>query len=89
MKKRKKRLPTKHTEKNEKREEKIGRKFGPLKGKASFKIKEGFKMTDEEFQNPKVKIKKRPIGLSKESFETPKSFFEPLPNEVLDSFERK
>ncbi len=46
-------------------------------------------MTDDEFLNQKVKIKQRPIGLSKGSFEVPESFFEPLPKEVLSSFEDK
>ena len=29
---------------------------------------------------------KRPIGLAKGSFKVPKSFFDPLPGEVLDGF---
>ncbi|MGZ5051304.1 MAG: hypothetical protein ACXWF8_06020 [Methylobacter sp.] len=33
--------------------------------------------------------KQRPIGLAKEIFQTPNSFFEPLPDEVLDAFENK
>jgi hypothetical protein len=33
--------------------------------------------------------KQRPIGLAKEIFQTPDSFFEPLPNEILDAFEDK
>ncbi|MGZ4957367.1 MAG: hypothetical protein ACXV8Q_19890 [Methylobacter sp.] len=31
--------------------------------------------------------KQRPIGLAKDIFQTPDSFFEPLPDEVLDAFE--
>ncbi|WP_333873116.1 hypothetical protein [Methylobacter sp.] len=33
--------------------------------------------------------KQRPIGLAKEIFQTPDSFFEPLQDEVLDAFEGK
>lgn len=33
--------------------------------------------------------KQRPIGLAKEIFQTPASFFDPLPDEVLDAFEGK
>lgn len=33
--------------------------------------------------------KQRPIGLAKEIFRMPDSFFEPLPDEVLDAFEEK
>lgn len=29
---------------------------------------------------------KRPIGLAKGEFEVPKSFFDPLPDEILNSF---
>ncbi|MDP2902130.1 MAG: DUF2281 domain-containing protein [Methylovulum sp.] len=32
-------------------------------------------------------IKRRPIGLAKGMFEIPANFFEPLPNEILDTFE--
>ena len=30
---------------------------------------------------------KRPIGLAKGEFSVPKSFFEPLPDDILDAFE--
>lgn len=31
----------------------------------------------------------RPIGLAKQTFSVPASFFEPLPDEMLDAFEGK
>lgn len=31
--------------------------------------------------------KERPIGLAKEYFQVPSSFFEPLPDELLDAFD--
>ena len=34
-------------------------------------------------------LKKRPIGLAKGRLEIPDSFFEPLPDEMLDAFEGK
>jgi len=37
----------------------------------------------------KVPVKKRPIGLLKGEFEVPTSFFDPLPDEMMDSFEGK
>lgn len=33
--------------------------------------------------------KPRPIGLAKGTFEVPPSFFEPLPDDLLDAFEGK
>ena len=33
--------------------------------------------------------KQRPIGLAKEVFHVPSSFFDPLPDEILDAFEGK
>jgi len=33
--------------------------------------------------------KQRPIGLAKEVLQIPASFFEPLPDEMLDAFEGK
>lgn len=36
-----------------------------------------------------VRTQPRPIGLARGSFQVPGSFFEPLPNDVLDSFEGK
>jgi antitoxin (DNA-binding transcriptional repressor) of toxin-antitoxin stability system len=35
---------------------------------------------------PPARKEKRPVGLAKGSFEVPKSFFDPLPGEVLNSF---
>jgi hypothetical protein len=35
------------------------------------------------------KMNKRPIGLLKGKFEVPASFFEPLPEDVLEAFEGK
>ena len=35
---------------------------------------------------PKAPKKRRPIGLAKGLFEVPKSFFDPLPDDLLDSF---
>jgi len=32
-------------------------------------------------------MKKRPVGLFKGKFEIPKSFFEPLPDDIINSFE--
>ena len=32
-------------------------------------------------------IRQRPIGLAKGQFEIPASFFEPLPDNILDAFE--
>jgi hypothetical protein len=34
-------------------------------------------------------IKQRPIGLSKETFQVPSSFFEPLSDDMLGAFEGK
>lgn len=34
-------------------------------------------------------VKQRPIGLAKEQFQVPTSFFEPLDDEILDAFEGK
>lgn len=34
-------------------------------------------------------MKRRPIGLAKGRFEIPESFFEPLPDDMLDAFEGK
>ncbi len=31
--------------------------------------------------------KQRPIGLAKEQFKVPPTFFEPLPNNLMDAFE--
>jgi hypothetical protein len=39
-----------------------------------------------EGQKPKLTAK-RPIGLAKGTFQVPPSFFEPLPEEILDTFE--
>ena len=39
-----------------------------------------------EGQNPKLTAKRR-IGLAKGTFQVPSSFFEPLPQEILDAFE--
>ncbi len=36
---------------------------------------------------PPPRSEKRPIGLAKGTFEVPASFFEPLPEDVLRSFE--
>ena len=33
------------------------------------------------------KLRVRPIGLQKNNFSVPQSFFEPLPDELLDAFE--
>lgn len=33
--------------------------------------------------------KRRPIGLAKDEFRVPPEFFEPLPPEIIDSFEGK
>jgi hypothetical protein len=32
-------------------------------------------------------VTRRPIGLAKGTFQVPPSFFEPLPDEILDAFE--
>ncbi len=36
---------------------------------------------------PEVPVRPRPIGLAKEKFAVPRSFFEPLPEELLRTFE--
>ena len=36
---------------------------------------------------PEVPVRPRPIGLAKEKFTVPPSFFEPLPEELLRTFE--
>jgi antitoxin (DNA-binding transcriptional repressor) of toxin-antitoxin stability system len=38
---------------------------------------------------PRSRTKRRPIGLAKGTFEVPPSFFEPLPDWLLDAFEGK
>lgn len=38
---------------------------------------------------PKKRQEPRPIGLAKGTFEVPESFYEPLPEELLDLFEGK
>ncbi|KOR32933.1 hypothetical protein TI05_04160 [Achromatium sp. WMS3] len=40
-------------------------------------------------QHTNVQEKQRPIGLAKQKFKVPDSFFDPLPNEILDAFEDK
>lgn len=34
-------------------------------------------------------LKQRPIGLAKNDFQVPASFFDPLPEDMLDAFEGK
>lgn len=36
---------------------------------------------------PELLMRPRPIGLAKGSFTVPRSFFKPLPDELLDAFE--
>jgi len=36
---------------------------------------------------PRTRQTKRPIGLAKNKLKIPKSFFKPLPDELLDAFE--
>ncbi len=43
----------------------------------------------QDNKNHKVAFKKRPIGLLKGKLKIPTSFFEPLPDELIDSFEGK
>lgn len=38
---------------------------------------------------PEVPARPRPIGLAKGTFTVPRSFFAPLPDELLDAFEGK
>ena len=38
---------------------------------------------------PPLRKTKRPIGLAKGKLKIPKTFFEPLPDELLDAFEGK
>ena len=38
---------------------------------------------------PKRRNRKRPVGLAKGTFEVPGEFFEPLPPELVDSFDGK
>jgi len=37
----------------------------------------------------KVSVTQRPIGLAKNDFQVPASFFEPLPDDILNTFEGK
>ncbi len=43
----------------------------------------------QEKHSQKIRVKQRPIGLSKGRFQVPSSFFEPLADEMLDAFEGK
>ena len=38
---------------------------------------------------PQARQNKRPIGLAKNKLKVPKSFFKPMPKELLDAFEGK
>ena len=38
---------------------------------------------------PQAAQEKRPIGLAKGQFRVPPSFFEPLPDDIIDAFEGK
>jgi prevent-host-death family protein len=38
---------------------------------------------------PQARRTKRPVGLAKNKLKIPKSFFKPLPDELLDAFEDK
>ena len=38
---------------------------------------------------PQAGQQKRPIGLAKGQFKVPPSFFEPLPDDIIDAFEGK
>jgi prevent-host-death family protein len=38
---------------------------------------------------PRIRQSKRPIGLAKNKLKIPKSFFKPLPDELVDAFEGK
>jgi antitoxin (DNA-binding transcriptional repressor) of toxin-antitoxin stability system len=38
---------------------------------------------------PRARQTKRPIGLAKNKLKIPKSFFKPLPDELIDAFEGK
>ncbi len=38
---------------------------------------------------PQAGKQKRPIGLAKGQFKVPPSFFEPLPDDIIDAFEGK
>jgi antitoxin (DNA-binding transcriptional repressor) of toxin-antitoxin stability system len=38
---------------------------------------------------PRARQTKRPIGLAKNKLKIPKSFFKPLPDQLLDAFEGK
>ena len=38
---------------------------------------------------PPVRKARRPIGLAKNKFKIPKKFFDPLPDDLLDTFEGK
>jgi hypothetical protein len=39
---------------------------------------------EKQAQSP---VTRRPIGLAKGTFQVPPTFFEPLPDEILDAFE--
>ena len=36
---------------------------------------------------PRARSKTRPVGLAREQFRVPDSFFEPLPDDIIESFE--
>lgn len=36
---------------------------------------------------PRRRVEPRPVGLAADEFDVPESFFEPLPDDVLDAFE--
>lgn len=40
-------------------------------------------------KNNKISKSQRPIGLAKDIFQVPESFFDELPDELLDAFEAK
>jgi hypothetical protein len=48
-----------------------------------------FRLGLNQEKSHKITEKQRPIGLSKGTFQVPKSFFEPLADEMLDAFEGK
>ena len=37
---------------------------------------------------PRARTKRRPFGLARGQFKVPDSFFEPLPDDILDAFQK-
>jgi len=47
------------------------------------------KLKQQAQKEANLSVAQRPIGLAKDTFQVPASFFEPLSDEILDAFEGK